>query len=442
MLRNLFPYNYYFYDPDGSGGGTGVKDDLSASLDVLNDDADDLDVKDGDDELDLDDDNESDDLSGADDEEEDDKGADEDDKADDEDADDEKEDKEDKDEKDDKKDDKDRKDGKDKEIEARDLSPKALKEYDPKIFKAFPELKDTIFQHREYNKLFGSVEEAAEAADKAQTFDEIAGSTLQGDPTELINALEKTGKDSLERFSTSFMEEIRKASTDLYYKITDPVIAKALKAAESHAGQRNDKNLRLAVQYLSHFIFGDKDVPVFEGGRKKEPDPERLQFEEDRRTAAEEHYREHERTVYDYTERKLETMIKEGLDPDNVYNNFVKEALADKVMSRIGQTLKMDKAFQGQMAALWKRAGKEGFSRESKQRIAHTYLAKAKRIMPAIRSKIRGDVKAGIDTKGKEKGKKDIPSGGQGGGTKKTISNDPKKIEWGKVTDMDILEAP
>ena len=55
-------------------------------------------------------------------------------------------------------------------------------------------------------------------------------------------------------------------------------------------------------------------------------------------------------------------MIREGLDPDNVYNNFVKEALADKVMSRIGATLKNDKAFQGQMSALWKKAHKESFT--------------------------------------------------------------------------------
>ena len=57
-------------------------------------------------------------------------------------------------------------------------------------------------------------------------------------------------------------------------------------------------------------------------------------------------------------------MIREGLDPDNVYNNFVREALADKVMARIGQSLKADKAFQGQMCALWKSAHKEGFRRE------------------------------------------------------------------------------
>ena len=92
--------------------------------------------------------------------------------------------------------------------------------------------------------------------------------------------------------------------------------------------------------------------------------------------------------------RKLDEMIREGLDPDNVYNNFVKEALAEKVMSVVlVQSLKADKAFQGQMAALWKKAHKEGFTREDKQRIAHTYLAKAKRIMPAIRAKIRGEAR-------------------------------------------------
>jgi hypothetical protein len=324
-------------------------------------------------------------------------------------------------------------------IEAKDLTPRALKESYPKIFKEFPELKDVIFQNREYNKIFGSVEDATEAREKAQILDDISETTLKGDPTELIAALEKTERGRTEQFATNLITQIRKTNADMYYRVTDPVIASALKAAETHAAKSGDKNLLLATKYLATFVFGDQEIPAF--GGKKEIDPERAKFEEEKRQEQEKRYQENQKSIYDYTERKLDAMIREGLDPDNVYNNFVREALADKVMSRIGQTLKADKAFQGQMTALWKQAHKNNFDRESKQKIAHTYLAKAKRIMPAIRSKIRGEAVTTNGAPKKEGEKKILTSGGQGGEPRKVIPNDPKKINWNKVTDEDILAS-
>jgi hypothetical protein len=329
-------------------------------------------------------------------------------------------------------------------IEAKDLTPRALKESYPKIFKEFPELKDVIFQNREYNKIFGSVEDATEAREKAAILDDISATTLRGDPTELIAALEKTERGKTEEFASNMLTEIRRNNSDMYYRITDPVIASALKAAESHASKSGDKNLLLATKYLSNFVFGAQEIPAFNGTARKEKDPERIKFEKERQEEQEARYQEHSKTIYDYTEKKLDEMIREGLDPDNVYNNFVREALADKVMSRIGATLKNDKAFQGQMSALWKKAHKEGFTREAKQRIAHTYLAKAKRIMPAIRSKIRGEAKTdgsrGVERKDE---KKIITSGGGGGNNNvKRIPNDPKKIDWKNTTDEDILGSP
>lgn len=327
-----------------------------------------------------------------------------------------------------------------KEIEPKDLTPRALKESYPKIFKEFPELKDVIFQNREYNKIYGSVEDAIEAREKAQILDEISATTLKGDPTELIAALEKTERGSTEQFATNLLTEIRRNNSDAYYRVTDPVIASALKAAESHASKSGDKNLLLATKYLSNFVFGAQEIPAFNGNQRKEKDPERIKFERERAAEQEARNQEHSKTIYDYTEKKLDLLIREGLDPDNVYNEFVREALADKVMSRIGATLKADKAFQGQMSALWKKAHKEGFTRESKQRIAHTYLAKARRIMPAIRSKIRGEAKTDSNGNNGSAQKKIITSGGTGGGQgKKVIPNDPRKINWKTTTDEDIL---
>lgn len=428
--------------PDkGSGGG---KDEIGDSLDLL----DDFDENKDKDKDDLDDDADDDDVDDSDDEndkenEDDDASDDKDDKE--SDKDDDKEGEDDKEGKD--KDDKDKeekdKEGDKKVIEPKDLTAQNLKEYDPKIFKAFPDLKNTIYQNREYNKLFGSVEEAEDAKSDADSFRQLAENTLaKGDPTDLLTSLEKTGKGKVEEFVGNLFDYLKKESQDTYYKTTDPIIAFALRGAEKAATENGDKNLALAVKYISQFVFGAKEVPSFNSGRRREPDPEREKFEKEKEDDRIQRLQEHQGSVYEFTERKLTDLIKTGLDPDNAFNDFVKEALVDKIIGRIGQQLKEDKAFQGQMSALWKRAHKEGFTREAKQRIAHTYLAKAKRIMPAIRAKVRTESGDAGNNGGKERdkdGKRIIPSSSSGGRNRSGSTTDPKKIDWKNKSDEDIL---
>ena len=435
-----------FFAPDGDAssnrddftkdlGDLGEFDTDDAKSDDLDDDTDDKD----DDNIDDDDDDKDDDSSDKD-EDEDKKRTDKDDKDDDKKDDDDKDD----DKKDDDKEDKgDKKDDKDKPIEPKELTPKNLKEHDAKLFKVFPDLKDTIYQHREYQKVFGSVEEAEEARAKAETFDALAETTLQGDPTDLIAALKETGADKLELFSTGFLSKIRETSQDMYYKITDPILATALKAARQHAEQTGHKNLGVAVQYLSSYLFNNKDVPEFKNGVKKETDPEKLRLEEDRNNDRRRRYEEHHGSITEFSEKKLKEFVNDGLDPENVYNNFVKEALTEKIITRINVILAENKPFQSQMNALWRAAEKVGWTRESKQKIAHTYLAKARRVMPAVRSQMRNQAP---DNKNRNKDdknrKRDVSGGGSGSGSgnrDNVIPKDPKKVKWDKLTDEEIL---
>ena len=153
MLLNLIRL-ITFYKPDDSSGIGG--DFMSSALSELGEfdsgEATDLDTKDGadidsdgDGVEDIDDDKKDDDI--GEDEPDDDKPirdiktSDDEDKKDDDKPD------------SDKKEEEKKTDDKPVEIEAKDLTPRALKESYPKIFKEFPELKDVIFQNREYNKI-------------------------------------------------------------------------------------------------------------------------------------------------------------------------------------------------------------------------------------------------------------------------------------------------
>jgi len=324
-------------------------------------------------------------------------------------------------------------------VEPKELSIQALKESYPKILKEYPELKEAIFRVREYDKAFGSIEEANEAKEKADMLDQIAGTTLQGDPTELIRALQDTGKESLKDFAINFLPALQESNKEAYYAVTDRVTAHILSSAKAFADKRGDKNLGLAVKYISQFVFNEDDVPNLDTGRK-ELTPEQQEIISERNKIHTQRIQENEQVIHDFSRKKLTELIQTGLDPDNTYNDFVKEALTDKIIARVGATLVKDKAFQGQMAALWKRAARNGFDKDSKNLIVKTYLAKARRVMPSIRANVRGEA-PNLENGKKIERKREINTSSNRGRTHSSIPNDPKKINWNETSDEDILAS-
>jgi hypothetical protein len=324
------------------------------------------------------------------------------------------------------------KEEKEEEVTHNELSIKALKEAFPELLKKFPDLKDSIFREREYTKIFGSVEDATEAQEKAQLLDQIAETTLQGDPTQLFSSLQKN--DALEEFAVNFLPHLYKANEKVFYKITDDIMARALNAANSHATKRSDKNLTLAVKYISTYIFNSEEVP--KAGVRKEVSPERQELENEREKDRQAKYTETEDFVHSVTRNRLDKSIREGLDPDESMSDFVKGALVDKIIEDVGSIIEKDKIFQSQMISLWKRASKEGFSKDAKSRIITAYLARARRIIPSVRAKIRNEAGSSVNKDGKQL-KKDLPTGGSGKKNNQ-LSSDPKKVDW-KRSDEELL---
>ena len=85
----------------------------------------------------------------------------------------------------------------------------------------------------------------------------------------------------------------------------------------------------------------------------------------------------------------LEKIVKEGFKDDKGMTDFVKDAITDKIIDKVGSTIAKDQFFQRQLASLWKKAQREGFNSEAKSRIISAYLARAKKIVPSVRSEVR-----------------------------------------------------
>lgn len=315
------------------------------------------------------------------------------------------------------------------------LTFKQITEKFPTLFKEFPQLRHTFFREQEYAKVFPTVEDAQEAATKAENFSYLEADLLAGSPTNLLKSISQAAPEAFEKLVNEFLPSVYSLNKDAFYSVTRPILSNALKAAFNEGTQDGNKNLVLASQYLNRFLFGSTDIEDTKViTQRQQPDSAREKFEQERSTFFKQRSEDFENDVHKTVRNELKKLSSAGLDPENKLNEFTRSSIIDKIIEQVGSVLSKDTRHQATMNSLWKRALQSGLSPELKSRIIQTHIARVKEILPTIRAKVRSEA-TGI---AKPKTVIKRPSGA-GIGTQSTGAINPHKVDWGKTSDLDFL---
>jgi hypothetical protein len=306
----------------------------------------------------------------------------------------------------------------------------------PNLFKDFPHLRHVFFQREEYAGLFPTVEDAREAAQKAESYSYLEADLLQGNPQNLLASVAQVNPQAFRQIVEQFLPTVYGMSKDTFYEVTQPILTNALRAAFNEGSSNGDKNLALAAQYINRYLFGKTDIdetrPVT---RERQPDPERQKFEEERQQFVESRKNDFTLDVQKSTRDELVKLVSAGLDPKNELNDFTRQSIIDKTLAQIGAALQGDARHMAMMMSLWRRAEATGLSAEHKARIIQAFIGRAKELMPAIRAKVRSEATG--NTKRNITPIKRTTGTGVPNRTSSTPS--AKKIDWGKTSDLDVL---
>ena len=338
------------------------------------------------------------------------------------------------------------KDSKEKELAFKEVTKKY-----PKLFKDFPHLRHAFFHAKEYREIFPTVEEAKEAIEHLDNYKQIEGALSRGevaDVVDVLNSFKGVGEGVVENFATNFLSSVRKMDQDLYYQVITPELVNFTRTLFD-AGLRNDNdNLKNAALVASMHFFGDPKVASGEKqlNLNKEPKKKDETLERERASFKNERYSTFYNDVVQDSDKRINSLVMNGIDPKEVMTEGVKELVAERVIKEIGKTLASNSAHKNRMNSLWKKASAENFTGSWKTKIISAYIEAASEIMPKIRSSVRANV-LGIrdrqpDRNGVEREDKIIPR--QSGSDGKTRLNgnkklDPKKINWSKTSDLDLF---
>lgn len=289
------------------------------------------------------------------------------------------------------------------------------------------EEEETEVEVSPYEELFASPDQAREIIQQARFFEQLSGTILGGSSQELLTELSQhEDTEAIARFSTNFLPSLQKVDSDLYDRVTAPVITSLLSAALRDSDIHSNNNLKNAVVLLAKYAFGRAELP----------DIKPLEVRKfSRRQENREERRPDNSQAQSFELNTLPEMIGGAKSKvlekltSRYPNEEIRDAVADKVMRRIGSELTKDSKHISRMNSLWRRAQAEGFNISSQKRLVDTYINSAYSKLP-IALKLIGKTNNAQSSQ-KEAGR------GSSSGTGKI---DTSKIDWTKTTTKDYLD--
>jgi len=317
-----------------------------------------------------------------------------------------------------------------------------LKKADPELFKKVPGLKDIFFREQAFSETFASVEEAKAAASKAEDFDIIEATLVNGDMSLVLKELAANSPQSVPQLVDNFLPTLQRLSKDLYVRATMPVLEDLIRLAYNDGKRLNDKNLMYAAGHIAKHVFGEPRIPE-PRNTNTGPHPAEVQLREERSRHFNERYGQFNYDVTTESYSRLERIADKGInDPDGKLNGFTRKAILKDTLSELDQQLAQDQQLSQTLRQLWRRATVGGFTQEHREAILNAHLSRAKQLLPGIRNRMVAEA-LGQRVRGNNNlrnQKRDLPVGGRGaaGGRGRGALN-PRNIDWGKTSDEDIL---
>ena len=332
-------------------------------------------------------------------------------------------------------------------------SLKVVEEAFPGLLKKFPSLRDMYFREAEYSKLFPTVDDAKEANENNTAFLSMREDIFQGNGSKLFSSIKEVNEKDLEKFSTTVLPTLFQVHPKAFWNAANPLVEDIARNMFAKGVKEGNESLQNAARHLSDYYFGN--VEIAEGKKtsivkiedNNEVIKEREKFDNERgnafRGGIETDIRSQLVSMIEGKDPKTE---KSRLDPDSVFSPFIKNTIIDKIIEEMGTQLTSDKDHIRFMDSLWGKAKRNGRTDADKARIISAYLARAKSLIPSLRSKYVSEAlgqRVRISS-GKKKiietstSRRDGGTLGRGSNGKPKDYN-PKTINYSKTSDADIL---
>lgn len=324
----------------------------------------------------------------------------------------------------------------------------------PEFFKDFPQFRGMVAGYYQYNQLFPSVEDAKEAAEVVQNYNNIAESIFTGKTDEFLNEIKGANEEGFNKFVNNLLPGLFKADERAYYKIATPIVDNVFRSLYTEGINSGDKNKTNSAIIAFASTFGlsiEKAKQKLESEPESISDkktPEQIQVERERNELLTEKYQMVSNRIDSELANSLDAEFKQGIGPD--WTEFEKKTYLKECYNALKEELGKDANHSGRMKALWKKEQQSGFAGKNADSIKNAVLSRAKASIPAIRLKVKTEMgkvkssgKKAPATKQPASKNKHVPTGKSSNFSGKrssvTAKTNPRNVDWRGTSDLDIL---
>ena len=272
----------------------------------------------------------------------------------------------------------------------------------PKFFEEFPGLEKAWYREQKFTELFGSMEDAEEVKDRADSAGEFETQLLeQGNIEPILKAVKDANPEIFKKVADDYMQVLANVDSDAYFHVTGNVIKRTVLAMAEQAqnlGEDEGKQLRGAAHLVHQFIFGPGAKPtapvnLYQG---KQDTTEEDKLESDRQEFAKERFETAREDLSGKIERTIRATIDDNIDPKGQMSSYVKGHAVSEAAELLNTAINADTRFTRIIDNLWTKSFEAGYSRPSQKQIRSTFMSMAKTLLPGVIKKSRRNALKGL----------------------------------------------
>lgn len=311
----------------------------------------------------------------------------------------------------------------------------------PNLFKKFPDLERANYRDKQFRELFGTVDDAREAQEKAIALDEHESSLMKGDTESILKAVKDGDEDAWNNVVDEYMSTLAKVDNQAYLHVLSQVAKEIIiHAAQAGKANKNQKLLDAAVEIHKHIFNTDQFTPHQKLGKGEMNASGKDELE----TLKQEHLQERFETARDDLSARVNNVLRgtvdSTIDPKDSMTAYVRKNAIKDAMSTLDQVIRADKSFMRIIDSLWKKAADTKFNASSIKKIRTVYLSRAKTILPAVINRSRREALRGSGKGSSDTGSKRQSQDSNRRSTSSRRSSNDKRSEDGKgMSTLDFL---
>lgn len=249
----------------------------------------------------------------------------------------------------------------------------------PEIFKDFPFLEKMLYRDKEYTALFGSFDDAKDAAEQAETFKGFESQLLSGNTEEILKGIKETDEKAFNIIVDDYLTTLHKVDKDAYLHVVGNLNKRLIMEMVQEATESGNDDLKAAAMLVNQFVFGSAKFTAPANRVDRTVDEKTSEAETERLRFVQERFETSRDDLQGRVDNTLRATISEYIDPKGTMSAYVKKNAVNDALSNLSSAIASDPSVPKMLDKLWRAAFDAKFSKDSLSKIQRFYLGNAKK---------------------------------------------------------------